>query len=1271
MPRKHLSLLLILILIIQISVGLVAFPATSHATGNIYYVDNTCSNNGNGTAQTCASSPGGQGPFNSIANAQSAVTGNQSGNSLLLKAGDTFREQYTVPAYGTSAGQFTIGSYGSGSLPQINGADLIGSWSSYTGLVTGSFSMANARLSLINGTAFVDWGVASSLSPYLGSQITIKDGGNHAIVGYIKAAGGGETYGTELLPVPTMDTLSPPYGIYDATLATLTTGCQAGHCMQLTNTGSGYGTAEQPFSLSSGMLALASAYALLGTAPYDAVNIEDTTFYNYYGDQSWHTPGSWTNIPAYFTGVAGATGYEQNYSTPNATAGQTAIFDTASVKQVLTPSTTGATITSSAGGSTYNWNSIDGSFIYNDSRGYTYSINTAPPNIWSATVTTQPQQVFFNGTKGTAVGSISAVTAVNYWYWASNVLYVYSTSNPATAFTSPGIEASSRDDGIYADNDPYLTVQGIEVKYCNQLYGSAGITLMDNTSGSVINGVIADYNWGQGIGIGDWTGANVVSNVTIENSQSYYNGEAGIAVSPETSLAGTSTMSNVSVVNNVVHHNSQDGTAAYTAGIHIDTPGLFTNYAILSCLVQGNQEYLNGINSSGTIVSNAFSGSGIWLDTTENCTVRYNNSYQNAGTGIFVENGESNSVYYNLTSGNNNTSVSDSSGISIGTSRSDLISQSNTVYNNTSYDDGYCISTWGDGAAPGTNTVQNNLFKNNICSSSTLGVLEAFQGAENVQETYGLGSGNVYTYNDFGPAAVNFIEWGENTGGGLIYYGTYATWETATGNCGTAGCSHSVESDPLFVSTSTDNFALQSSSPAIDAGLNLGTTYEWGLDPASTWPSNIILDNQNNYGSGWEMGAYVYTQTSTPSVVMTAPANLATVSSTVTVSASSTAVSPASIASVQFYLDGSPLGSPVTSTSSPNTYSYSWNTVSTTNASHSLLAVALDNYGNTATSSAVSLTVSNGSGSASVIYTLNLTASGTGQGSIAGAGLKCTASCSLGVVSGQSVSLTAIPAAGSVFAGWNGDCSSAGTNPVCSISLTANKTAIASFNLASSSSGSSSSGGGGTIILPAPSPTSTPPGLNYSPASLPAPFRLVNDNGTFYLIQNNIRQGITSPGLLNSFGLTFNNALPATAADLALPQGSLLLPNDGALVKIRQDPTVFLVSGQIRHGFASAAVFLAAGFKWASVFTVTAPELSQQPIGTVIADPQAQHLPCLDINRNGTVFHIGLDNQLHGYPDLNTYNSWHLAGDFSAVVPANAKDLGLPLGSLMSARVFH
>ena len=166
-------------------------------------------------------------------------------------------------------------------------------------------------------------------------------------------------------------------------------------------------------------------------------------------------------------------------------------------------------------------------------------------------------------------------------------------------------------------------------------------------------------------------------------------------------------------------------------------------------------------------------------------------------------------------------------------------------------------------------------------------------------------------------------------------------------------------SDPKFSNLTAGDLWLASSSPAIGVALNLGSTYEYALDPASTWPSGVILDNQNSFGSGWDIGAYVYTQTSTPAIAWLSPSNGSTVSSTITISASSTAVSPASIANLQFYLDGSPLGSPITSTSSPNTYSYSWNTASSTNASHTLYALATDNYGNAASSSPITVTVQN------------------------------------------------------------------------------------------------------------------------------------------------------------------------------------------------------------------------------------------------------------------------------------------------------------------------
>jgi len=62
-------------------------------------------------------------------------------------------------------------------------------------------------------------------------------------------------------------------------------------------------------------------------------------------------------------------------------------------------------------------------------------------NVWQAALTTEPASVDFDGTEGTEVASAAACTATGYWFWESDILYVYSTSDPDTAFTSPGIEA--------------------------------------------------------------------------------------------------------------------------------------------------------------------------------------------------------------------------------------------------------------------------------------------------------------------------------------------------------------------------------------------------------------------------------------------------------------------------------------------------------------------------------------------------------------------------------------------------------------------------------------------------------------------------------------------------------------------------------------------------------------------------------------------------------------------------------------------------------------
>ncbi len=200
---------------------------------------------------------------------------------------------------------------------------------------------------------------------------------------------------------------------------------------------------------------------------------------------------------------------------------------------------------------------------------------------------------------------------------------------------------------------------------------------------------------------------------------------------------------------------------------------------------------------------------------------------------------------------------------------------------------------------------------------------------------------------------------------------------------------------------------------------------------------------------------------------------------------------------------------------------------------------------------------------------------------------------------------------------------------------------------------------------PAPSPSPSP---SPTPSGSSSGMKLVNASGTYYFIFGGMRHGVTNPGMLASYGFTFAMGKTASSDDLALPEGVLLTPGDGALVKSKEDPTVYLISGQQRYGFVSADVFSQLGFKFSSVLVVTNPELQALPLATNLDNGTAAHLAGLDILRNGTVYWLG-SGQLYGYPSLDVYNSWHIPNDFSAVVPANDADMALPAGGTVSARI--
>ena len=180
MIRKKLLLLLFTLCVLGIIQPL-AFAAD-------YYVDNTCTYNGNGQAQSCAAGTGQAGPFNSRANAQSGWTGNQSGNRLLFKKGQTFTGQFTVGAYGTGTGAnvATISSYSSGDNPIISGgsSNISLSGRSYITIDAIDCDTASAQyggnISVENGSLYVT--VQNCTLTNSGSGVFFSDNSNYGTI---------------------------------------------------------------------------------------------------------------------------------------------------------------------------------------------------------------------------------------------------------------------------------------------------------------------------------------------------------------------------------------------------------------------------------------------------------------------------------------------------------------------------------------------------------------------------------------------------------------------------------------------------------------------------------------------------------------------------------------------------------------------------------------------------------------------------------------------------------------------------------------------------------------------------------------------------------------------------------------------------------------------------------------------------------------------------------------------------------------------------------
>lgn len=230
----------------------------------------------------------------------------------------------------------------------------------YRGLLT------DLRISSVDGTAFLD--ACAALVPYADGnhlvEIYPSGGGALGLKGFLKAQGDGEDLGEELVTNGNMETGDPPTGwssAYGSTLSSVSDERTGGSGSKSLNVLRGVSntSCNQQITVVSGGLYASSGWIRnvdsVGGARLVMPGI----------DTQYRKSTLWYNASAYHTLLSSTTSIDVPiHSSGNGRA------DDISVKQVLTPSTSGCLIVSTKGGTTYNFAYKNAGFVYNAASYY-------------------------------------------------------------------------------------------------------------------------------------------------------------------------------------------------------------------------------------------------------------------------------------------------------------------------------------------------------------------------------------------------------------------------------------------------------------------------------------------------------------------------------------------------------------------------------------------------------------------------------------------------------------------------------------------------------------------------------------------------------------------------------------------------------------------------------------------------------------------------------------------------------------------------------------
>jgi hypothetical protein len=381
-------------------------------------------------------------------------------------------------------------------------------------------------------------------------------------------------------------------------------------------------------------------------------------------------------------------------------------------------------------------------------------------------------------------------------------------------------------------NISYVTIQGFEIRnYTTSIANAtpAGIWITGaGTNVQILNNLVHNITTtseqnGNAFGIAVYGSSESapINDITISANQVY-----DLRTGNSETINVDGNVTNFAITKNIIHDNDNIGIDAI--GFENVAPSPTVDFA-RNGLISGNTVYnISAINNPGE--GKQYDADGIYVDGGSQIIIEQN-LVHNCDLNIEAASEHSGYVSSYVTIRNNVLYHANSVGLSIGGYASDVGGSDHiTIANNTLFEND--TQNTGSGEFQVQYYATNNLFANNIVYATSQGLfINNFVSGDQtpVSTEY-----NLY-FSSLNSAAASFVWNGTN-------YTGFSTYQSATGQD-----AHSQYADPLFLSLTAPNLQVESTSPAINNGINLGPAVVGTVDFAG---------NARTKGSTIDIGAY-------------------------------------------------------------------------------------------------------------------------------------------------------------------------------------------------------------------------------------------------------------------------------------------------------------------------------------------------------------------------------------------------------------------------------